>query len=267
MPCVQEVIERKPKSDANILLTQWRAVKGHDTPIDLHLLADELANRTNISALAIEYRDLGRTIDGAMAGLGDNKWGIAINRNVLSVGRRRFTLAHEIYHFYRHRDIQEHFRCSKNDIDSFFGKTLEDEANAFASQLLIPPDVVRQIDDEVFSYETVKKAANTLRVSVTAFAYAWVNLSNRRVGFFQSRDGFIDRGRASEKAYESGVFFRNGDELPENCLTTEVQMNRSSDQSLVDPRIWHRRIGCFEDVHTTIFEDYTYTFLDFEKSP
>ena len=76
-----------------------------------------------------------------------------------SPGRRRFTVAHEIGHWICHfeRGRFEPQYCRSEDIGVGIGRTREREANAFASQLLMPEALVR-------------REAEALRLNVHALA-------------------------------------------------------------------------------------------------
>ena len=68
---------------------------------------------------------------------------ITISTNVLDLNRRRFGASHEIGHLEMHRGERHVFNCSKDDLDSGgikerISPTLENEANEFASRLLMP---------------------------------------------------------------------------------------------------------------------------------
>jgi IrrE N-terminal-like domain len=102
--------------------------------------------RDVISALNLELVQKTRepfACEAALEPLGD---GHAI---VLNGGgderRRRFTIAHEIGHFVLHPGRQRSERGGKvNEA----GRVLEREADAFAAELLMPEDLVRQAVDE-----------------------------------------------------------------------------------------------------------------------
>lgn len=256
-------ILKRPLAEANKLITVWRKC-GPDQPICPTLLINELVNaREQPDRLTIEPNNLPDKVDGMMAPIQDNHWAAIINQKIKSSGRRRFTLAHEMFHFIAHRKIRDSFECGRADINSFGGESLEDDANAFAAQLLIPSDVLRELDKSEFCYDVVKDNADALDVSVTALAYKWVIESRKRIGFIQSRDGFVDKGRASTPAYREGIFFKCGSELPAASLTQFVHSGGSPQKQVLAPNTWHNYLGCSECVHQTSFEGYTYTFLDF----
>lgn len=70
---------------------------------------------------------------------------IAIN-SLSSKGRQRYTLAHELYHLYYHKN-NACFVCSKNDLNS--KKEQEKEADIFASYFLAPFNAFKKFADDL----------------------------------------------------------------------------------------------------------------------
>ena len=59
--------------------------------------------------------------------------------------RQRFTIAHELGHFILHRDQRQSFNCDKESVYSGADtiRVIEREADDFASNLLMPGDLLR----------------------------------------------------------------------------------------------------------------------------
>ena len=72
------------------------------------------------------------------------EWGIFVNPEA-GPERRRFTIAHELGHFVLHRARQGSFRCDKESVHYGLdtAAVIEREADEFASNILMPGDVVR----------------------------------------------------------------------------------------------------------------------------
>lgn len=252
--------------EANRIITLWRT-HGPNTPkINLETVFNEIvlpSSSGDTCKIVYEYFD---SFEGLMARQADTKeWRIGVNKNISYRPRRNFTLAHEIGHFIGHRYKQDLFQCSIENLNDFQNEGLEKEANEFAAHLLMPPDIVRQFDEErVFSHEAVSDLAAEQGVSRAAAAYRWIELSNRRIGFAISRDGFFNNGRASDNAYRQGVFFRQGDEVPERSLITQVRSEGEEICSTLSDRIWHQTEPCHESSFATTQGGYIYTYLDFD---
>ncbi len=152
------------------------------------------------------------SVDGALIASTDRKsFSILTNSNVASAGRKNFTIAHEFGHFLCHRDLGREFWCSRDVLNGLSLDEIETQANRFASQLLLPNHFVRAVADGAeFSLDAVRDLARLTGSSVTAAALACVNLSSKPIGFAVMRDGFVRWGRASEKAYAMGLYFKAG---------------------------------------------------------
>jgi hypothetical protein len=253
--------------EANRIITLWRSFGPNETKIDLETVFNEIVLPTSSGdtcAIVYEHFD---SFEGLLARLEDTReWRIGINKNIFYRPRRNFTLAHEIGHFIGHRYKQNVFQCSIENLNDFQNEGLEKEANEFAAHLLMPADTVRQFDSEhVFSHESVSELAALHGVSRAAAAYRWIELSGRRIGFAVSRDGFFNNGRASERAYKEGVYFRQGDEVPTTSLVANVHREGEVSCSVLDKRVWHQTAPCHESSYVTTQGGYVYTYLDFDR--
>lgn len=83
-------------------------------------------------------------------------------------GRKKFTVAHEIGHFFLHTKKGEPYVAARRDKNNFFNKE-EEEANKFASHLLMPNSFV---EEAFFNYRplTLKNLASLFKVSEKAMS-------------------------------------------------------------------------------------------------
>ena len=96
--------------------------------------------------------------------------------------RQRFTLAHEIGHHVLHEEIlREGVHVDKgilrrDTVSSTGTETKEIQANAFASQLLMPNAEITRLsqDLDLDDEESIKSLAKKFRVSVAAIQYRLV---------------------------------------------------------------------------------------------
>lgn len=254
--------------EANRLIRLWRD-HGPNTPrLDLKKLFYE-------AVLPSSEGDTGKIVfkpfnsfEGLMARkVGHKEWRIGVSTNIPYEPRRHFTLAHEIGHFIGHRYERDTFECTFDNLNDFELAGLEKEANEFASHLLMPADVVRNFDKtREFSHETISELAPMFGVSRAAAAYRWLQLTNRQIGFVVSRDGFFRNGRASDKLYARGVFFKGGTEVPIDSLISRLSTVGQEISGIVDAPVWHERIPCRESSYAATQGGYVYTFLDFDHS-
>lgn len=117
-------------------------------PVDLEAMAEELDVRV------VYDRTLPSGISGKIQREGD-RFAVTINANH-SPGRQRFTLAHELAHLILHADL---IGAGVTDDAMYRSTALSDEterqADAFAAELIMPAQMVRQL----FHKEGVKSIA------------------------------------------------------------------------------------------------------------
>jgi Zn-dependent peptidase ImmA (M78 family) len=155
--------------------------------IEAEYYASELRNELELSIpfdlvevlgmLGIEYREspLDEGFDGAF--IRADTLGIIVNNNIMYPTRKRFTIAHEIGHFYipRHQSQQE-FKCYKKNIDSFDAKnSLEYEADMFAAELLMPKEIfLKDIGKISPKISDIKLLSDKFETSLTSTAIRYV---------------------------------------------------------------------------------------------
>jgi Zn-dependent peptidase ImmA (M78 family) len=134
-------------------------LKGVETsPLDVHGLLSALS----IRLISTPMKD---DVSG-MLSLADNGNGWVVKVNALHhPNRQRFTIAHEIAHFSRHRFQQEEFK-DLNFFRNGESNPMEVEANRFASELLMPEGEFRE-KVRIFS-GSIESIAQHFKVSTLA---------------------------------------------------------------------------------------------------
>ena len=146
-----------------------------DIPVDLNLLC----KKYDIDL--IETSELEDNISGLLY-FKNNKFKILVNQNHSSL-RKRFTIAHELGHFFLHREerflniLEESEKNNKPELAFFRDKnsslgldSKEIEANKFAAELLIPSEEFSKHNNEEDS-----KLAERFQVSKTSIHWKRVN--------------------------------------------------------------------------------------------
>lgn len=102
-----------------------------------------------MSAEGIKFREVpsaNNNFVGALTkGINDQTY-IMINKSIDNEGRKHFTIAHELGHYFlSHQLKQNAFYCSNNEIveEGLWKDPIEREANHFASCLLMPEEKVK----------------------------------------------------------------------------------------------------------------------------
>ncbi|MEK5175131.1 ImmA/IrrE family metallo-endopeptidase [Heyndrickxia sp. FSL W8-0496] len=94
---------------------------------------------------------------------------IVVNENHIS-SRQLFTVAHELGHFYLHRNLQSEFldNGTNENIYSKSGLIIEQQANLFASEILVPNEVL----EKMLKYKVnFFKIAKTIGISLEALKW------------------------------------------------------------------------------------------------
>lgn len=140
-------------------------------PVDLMLICKELDIRL------IDDKPLDK--DGYLICRNGKKL-IFVNSQINNKHRRNFIIAHELGHFLLHRDQLYSCDAISESTTQFVNNVLQErEANAFASELLIPHDeLIKYLPIGAIDFATVYKIAEVFDVSVTHAAMQAVQASN-----------------------------------------------------------------------------------------
>lgn len=140
-------------------------------PIDL----EEVCSKLNIM---LDEDDLGASgqIAGCLVWV-DDQPGILVNKYINNDGRKRFTIGHEIGHFYIHE--KKDYECKNNEIQFYSNDPQETEANRFASELLLPSSKAKEIlKKKDLTLDLICETANQFDMSLTATAIKLVKESS-----------------------------------------------------------------------------------------
>lgn len=168
------VAEARASKEAGLLLARFG---NPEPPIDPRSIAEWLG------VVIVEEEVEG--CDGCVV-MENDMAGILVNAAISSEGRKRFTVAHELGHFSLHKQKISFRRETLHEIENPLREMrdpttqrMETEANAFASELLMPDDsVVAQYARGVPSFEAIEEMASRYLVSMTAAAVRLVKLSD-----------------------------------------------------------------------------------------
>lgn len=129
-------------------------------PLDVAALAHQLD-------LTVRYEPMSNGVSGSLKkDKKTNRWIITVN-SLHHPHRQRFTIAHELCHFFKHIPLQDEFS------DEFFFRgskfsPMEKEANNFAAELLMPEESFRK---QVLISNKVEDIAKYFQVSSAAVVF------------------------------------------------------------------------------------------------
>lgn len=196
------------------ILTWLGATERLTLPIDLDLVRQMLPDTPlGRGALIKEPADLTwNASEGALVRNPEDQreWGLFVNPKARPE-RRRFTIAHELGHFILHRATQATFNCDKESvytgIDSL--KLIEREADDFASNLLMPGDMLRErIDGKRIDFHLLGALAKEFAVSLEAMCIRLVKYTEQRAVLVYWDNGFLKYQWPSGEARKTRVRLR-----------------------------------------------------------
>lgn len=147
----------------------------------------EIAKDNNIQVFTLDLNDVSwDNVSWAIFKSEDNQYKIYINSSD-NGNRQRFTFAHELGHFFLHKDIIDELKGMIDKQSPYLFRTpgdvynelpddkklLEEQANAFAAELLMPEDKVKKLWE---SNDDVKQLADFFWVSLIAMSFRLENL-------------------------------------------------------------------------------------------
>lgn len=128
---------------------------------------------------------------------------ISIDSQITSTARRRFAIAHELGHFLLHSNRIPSFICTDEMfLQWYHGCEREPEANSFAAELLMPPDLFRSYTSKrPLEKSILELCANQFLTSLTATCLRYIEVGHYPCILFCTKDGNI-------KWYKKSPHFR-----------------------------------------------------------
>ena len=123
-----------------------------------------------------------------------NKGKITVPMNETNVGRKRFSIAHELGHFELHSHLANIISCSKKDMFDWQGyKKRETEANLFSAELLMPRSLFEaNIIRKKPNLNLIEELSEKFKTSLTATAFRYTQLTKEPCALIHSTDGKIN---------------------------------------------------------------------------
>ena len=146
------------------------------------------------------------------------EWGIFYNGKA-SPERRRFTIAHELGHFILHRGQRQSFNCDKESVYSGIDtiRVIEREADDFASNLLMPGDLLREwISNQRIDLHVLSAIAKRFQVSFEALCIRFIKFTPQRAILVYWDNGYAKYEWRSSSAVKTRARIRRNGEVRTN---------------------------------------------------
>lgn len=179
-------------------------------------------------------------IDGAFEGVlardpdDPEVWGIAYSSQARPE-RQRFTIAHELGHFVLHRNLKPQFNCDQQSVHPGIDtlRDIEREANDFASNLLMPGDLLRKwISSQSFDLHVLSGIAKRFQVSFEALCIRFIEFTTDRAILICWDNGFAKYVCRSQSARKSRLNIRlmsDPAEPPPGTLAADASITQEWD--------------------------------------
>lgn len=227
---MNQVLDYRQKS----LVSQAEQLLQDESLLELPVDLEALAQTRRIFIQAIDSAEEG--VSGMLLRHGDT-FGILYSTRILNIGFQRFSIAHELGHFFidGHLD-QIPFDGNKHSSRAGFvsSDSYEREADHFAAGLLMPTTLVREVIDEesegLCGIEAVQQKADT---SLTAAAIRYIGLTDVAAAIIVSRNGRVDYCFMSEtmESLREITWLRKGTLIPSDTVTESILDKSKEKQS------------------------------------
>ncbi len=146
---------------------------------------------------------------------------ISVDAGLAESGQKRFTIAHELGHYFNSGKKENSFFCSGLDIRGIKQNiSAEIDANDFAAELLMPEQwFCNFTKGKKFTKGVLSASAEYFNVSLSAAAMRYAEIGNHPVAIIMSKDSVVKWSRINE--YFPFRFIRNGSKVTSSSYAYE----------------------------------------------
>ena len=228
-------------------LRAWYS-EGMPDAIDLEIVRQMLPSTpygAGVREIKPPVEIIGDAFEGMLARDPDDHavWSIAYNGKARGE-RQRFTIAHELGHFILHRSQKQSFNCDSQSVHTGIDglRQIEREADEFASNLLMPGDLLREwISNQRIDLHVLSAIAKRFQVSFEALCIRFIKFTKQRAILVYWDNGFVKyEWRSSSAVRTRARIRRNGDPqepLP-GTLAADTSVEQEWDGTEMSAAIW-----------------------------
>lgn len=196
---------------------------------------------------------------------------VYINSNIPDPGRLNFTAAHELGHVCMHimAMLKSSFECGTKELSNQFNNPIEQEANGFASGLLIPQPLISKLTDGDINWSNIDIVSRACEASLEA-TYRKMAYSNKSPSAFiiHQNGRFVRFVSMNDFAYfiEQSPLTRE----QQASLTDVRSENHPNDFDEVDAIDWvnpyskHGRLSTIYCSSILLNDGFSYTLLTYD---
>jgi len=158
-------------------------------------------------------------------------------------GRVRFTIAHELAHYFLHRDYLLSEQCHSSKSNFISTNSMESEADQFASSLLMPEELFRSKIKSLGSgiaelKDLVNLANNVFITSITSTVLRYCTSDLEACGLVLSKNNQVCWARFSEDMKYHRMGFYGNNSLPKGSITSTKSRSGDIVSATISPETW-----------------------------
>lgn len=199
---------------------------------------EEICNAEGLFIEEVELNGLLGTI------IYENDYGlILVNKNISNMGMKRFTIAHEMGHFFlsKNSEISRH-GCNYESLSNYYeNKNHEAEANRFATEFLMhKPWFSRFIKNIPVCMELIKQISDEFKVSVTSAAIRYAEIGQYPIAVIMSKNNLVQWSFIND--YFPCKYLPVGTPVPKESNVWEYFKNNemSTEENLIHAKKWFK---------------------------
>jgi Zn-dependent peptidase ImmA (M78 family) len=204
--------------------------------------------------------------------LGNDKGALVyVNSNIPHGGRYNFTVAHELGHVCMHimHGVKSEFECGKNELSNQYDDPREQEANGFASGLLMPKSLVSKLTDGDINWVNIQIVEKACETSLEASFRRMARIYRDPCALIIHKDGNFWRYILSDNFaafVNKSPLSVEQKSLCINGLTEFFPADFDTVDAIdwVSPRIKHETLETIYSSSISLKNDITYTLLRYD---
>jgi hypothetical protein len=159
-----------------------------------------------------------------------------IRESIPFIGQKRFAIAHELGHWTLHRGRTDQWICTASDLSDYKRRPEEIEANAFASQLILPDFLIQPCLSDVQGLECLLRMAEEFRCGPIVTARRFLSLTDRDAQLVVSMNGKTLYFQRSEETRMPPIYPRRT--IPPQSPTAQAALGNGVQTASISPRSW-----------------------------
>ena len=164
---------------------------------------------------------------------------IRVNSNIHNIGRKRFSIAHELGHWELHPTISQLDLYTETNFEEYKTNPMEQEADIFASELLMPTKLFRSLCVDITpNFKAIQSLADKFRTSLSATALRFIDETNHPCIIVFSQNGTVKWWKRNRKC--ESVWIKPRQNIHRSSLAYDCEQNKAFPENgkTLDSKVW-----------------------------